>query len=189
MKEPKFSVEKNARGLVHSEWTIVISLMLLMASFAMIAKINAFRSASILKENFLSHHELCEIEISGEVAKPGTFIVIPGTPLKKILKKSSPTPFANLRRIDLNKSVETSAHYKVERLTEILVRIEGLPSGAIDVVIPAGTRMCHLKSYVNFEDAGLYLTFSNRRILRDGDVVSIEKKSDQKQVEVKSSIR
>ena len=127
-----------------------------------------------------SHHSLCEIEISGEVAKPGTFMVLPGTPLKKILKKSSPTPFANLKQIDLNQNIEASAHYNIERLTEISVRIEGLPSGVIDVVIPAGTRMCHLKSYVNLEVARSCLTFTNRRILRDGDVVSIEEKRDQK---------
>lgn len=178
MTELKRSDNEQKRRLLDSEWMIIISLMLVMASFAIIAKVNAFRTSSILKENFIPHHALCEIVIDGEVAKPGTFMVPPGTPLKKVLKKSSPTPFADLKQIDENRGVEESAHYKIERLTEISVRIEGLPSGTIDLVVPAGTRMCNLRSYICLDVDRKYLISTSRRMLRDREIISIEKTSN-----------
>jgi hypothetical protein len=167
----KLKHNEKKRGLLDSEWVIVISLMLVMASFVIVAKVNAFRTSSIVKENFIPPHELCKIVIEGEVKRPGTYMVLPGTPLKKILKKSSPTPFANLKQIDQKQIVEESANYTIGRLTEISIRIEGLPSGTIHLVVPAGTRMCNLKSYIHFEEDRKHRKFKNRRILRDGESI------------------
>lgn len=167
-------MDEKKRGLFDSEWVIVMTLLLIMISMGVIAKVNAFRSSSLLEEDPLPSHALCAIVIDGEVAGPGTFTVPPGTPIKKVMRKSRPTPFSDLKSIDLNRIIEKSENIHVPRLTEISIVLEGLPSGPKQITVPAGTRMSQLKLYVDLQQEGVDIPIKNRRILRDGDVVYLK---------------
>lgn len=59
----------------------------------------------------------CLVQISGAVAKPGVYRVIPGTLIKKVLEKSRPRPCA-----DLSGFSET---FRVEESGEIVVPERG----------------------------------------------------------------
>lgn len=172
------SQKRKRTTLLDSEWAIVISLMLIMISMVIIAKVNAYRSSSYLLENPIVHHAPCEIVIDGEVLKPGTFMVTPGTQLKNVIRKSRPTPFSDLKNLDLKRALEVSEHIHVGKLTEISITIQGLLSER-SLVIPAGTRMCHLKSYVDLSLEWPYIQTKSRRILKDGDVVWVNHHSSQ----------
>ncbi len=171
---PKMDKKEIKLSLLESEWVIVVTLILIMLSMGVIAKINAYRSCSLLAEDPLPTHASCIVTIDGEVAKPGTFIVPPGTPLKKIIRKSCPTPFCDLKKIDVNQIVENSANIRLSKLSEITVILEGLSSGSRQLTIPAGTRMSQLKKYVDFEEESGVAAIKNRRMLRDGEVISIK---------------
>jgi hypothetical protein len=160
-------------GLFDSEWLIVITLLLLMFSMAVIAQVNAFRSSSLLGDDPFPSHALCAIGVNGEVARPGVYMVPTGTSIKKVIRKSRPTPFSDLKSVDLDRGVEKSENFNIPRLTEISVVLEGLLSGPKQIIIPAGTRMSQLKEYVDLHQEGVDTPIKNRRILRDGDVIGM----------------
>ncbi len=164
---------ENQTRLLSSEWILVGSLVLLMVSLAIVGTINASRSSSVLEENPLPPHELCTVVISGEVSKPGAFQVSPGTSLKKIVRKSAPTPFADLKKIDLEQQVEESMHIHIEKLTEITIAIQGLYSDPVERTIPAGTKVCHLKNFIQDDLKPFEDFLKSRRVLKDREEISL----------------
>jgi hypothetical protein len=158
---------ENRGRLLDSEWIVVGSLILIMASLIIIGQINAARSSSLLEMHPTPSHELCTIVIEGEVSKPGTFKVLPGTILKKILLKSSPTPFADLKKIDLEQRVEESMNIYIETLIEITITMRGLYSDPVQRRVPAGTRVCHLKNFVPDDLSFFKNSLKSRRFLKD----------------------
>ncbi|HSX12974.1 MAG TPA: hypothetical protein VLE96_00925 [Chlamydiales bacterium] len=153
--------------LKESEWIFVISILLVMLSIVIVAKINAKRTASALAAHPLPTHELCKVEIEGEVSKPGTYLVMPGTTVKKIIKKSLPTPFADLKKINPEQRIEQSMKITIDSLSEIMITI-----GGKQIFVPAGTKVCQLKKYI---DTGDHKIFKSRRLLKDQEVILLEK--------------
>jgi hypothetical protein len=161
-------MEKN---LKQSERIFVTGILLLMLSIVVIGKINSRRTSSIVLAQPIPSHEPCKVVIKGEVMKPGTFSVMPGTLLSKVIKKSSPTPFADLKKINMDERVEKSLTIIIEPLTEITVTIAELNHNPIQVTVPAGTRACHLKKYLELTDCKI---FKSRRFLKDQETILIE---------------
>ena len=162
---------ENQGKLLDAEWVLVGTLILVMISLVVVGKISAARSSSILTEYPMPSHALCTLVIEGEVSKPGTFQVPPGTLLKKIIRKSAPTPFADLKKIDLEQRVEESMHLLIETLTEITITMRGLYSDPIQRMIPAGTRVCHLKNFVSDDLKPFENSLKSRRFLKDQEEI------------------
>ena len=87
--------------------------------------------------------------------------------LKKVVRKSSPTPFADLKKIDLGRGVEESMHIHIETLTEITITIQGLLSAPVQLTVPAGTRVCQLKNFVPYDVKPFESCLKSRRFLKD----------------------
>jgi|GEM_PF-4580928 len=81
-------------------------ILILIATLFLIAKIKAIRSFTSIEE--IPTETLCHVYVSGAVAKPGTYRVIPGTLIEKVLEKSRPKPCADLTRFNEGFRVEES---------------------------------------------------------------------------------
>lgn len=164
-------------GLLNSEWVLVGGVFLVMLTLVAIAKIQGFQNRSYL-EAPSPFHAPCLVSIQGAVKKPGIYEVGPGTVLKKILKKSSPLPYADLSEIDWDQRVESSMEISIAELSEISVFITGLNSEPIHYVVPVGTRVCDLKNYMNAEEIGICKKnlWKNQRILKSRESIDVRKK-------------
>lgn len=158
--------------LRQSEKIFITSILLLMLSIVIIGKVNAQRTSSILASHPISSHQPCKVTIVGEVSKPGTFSVLPGTLLSKVIKKSAPTPFADLKKINMEQRVEESLSIKIDPLEEITITIIGDSPEPKKIVIPAGSKVYQLKKTLkNCDDKN----FKSRRFLRDQETIVLQK--------------
>lgn len=160
------------KTLRDGEWVFVFSILFLMCSVVVVSKINAARSSSYLEEHPLRVHEPCSVVIEGAVTKPGTFSVPPGTLLRKVIKKSCPTPYADLKEFSSEQRVEESMSIHIKELTEITLTIERVGFEPEQVVVPAGTKGCQLKKLLTFEVPPSKI-FKSRRFLKDGEVICL----------------
>lgn len=158
-----------------SEWILVGSFLLLFASSALIAKVNASQAPPLIKA-LPAIEEKISISIEGAVRKPGTYLVRPATPLRKVLAKAKPKPFANLRSFDLDQPVETSLTLHIEELAEISVSIAGAVEAPVTLLLPPGTRIADLKAKLSLAPDADRSFFKKRRLLKDGEAIAIPKK-------------
>ncbi len=165
-----------SNSLRTSELILVCSLLLILSSVLGIAKINASCASTLLATTPLPSHTPCLVRIEGAVAKPGLYEVPPGTPIQKVLSKSRPKRFANLKKIDLAGRVEKEMDLVVEELTEIEVVVQGAIAEPIQLTVPAGTRVCDLKSKIALKEGADLTIFKSRRMLKDGEIIEVLKK-------------
>jgi hypothetical protein len=161
---PGIGIRYLRMNLKQTEWIFVTTILLLMASLVIIGRINGKKTSSILENYPLASHEKCKVKIEGAVAKPGIYHVLPGTPLKTIIKKSSPTPYADLKKICMDQRIEHALNIQIDPLTEISVTINGK-----QITVPAGTKVCQLKKYIDVSD---HKIFKSRRFLKDQEVIN-----------------
>lgn len=164
------------KSLTSSEWILVASLILIMASLVVIAKVNAHRASSTLAIEDLEPEEIL-VTIEGAVAKPGTYSVPSGTTMESALRKARPKANANLKVLPLQQLIEAPLHLTLQELTEIAVSIRGAIAEPVEITLPAHSRICDLKSKVSFTTETDKRFFRRRRVLKDGEVVEVPKKT------------
>jgi len=162
------------RSLQASEWILSFSLLLLLASLFLIARFHEHRKRSQLARSASLFAQQVEVEISGEVARPGVFRATAGSRLGDLVKKSRPKRFADLRHLNLDEPVSSNLQIRLESLAEIVVRIEGAAE-PIELRLPAGSRICDLKSKIRCAPEADPKFFKKRRLLKDGETVAIPK--------------
>lgn len=164
------------KSLHSSEWVLVASLLLIMASLVTIAKINATRAATTLSAYDLQPEEIC-ITIEGAVCKPGEYKVLSGTPLHEAVRKARPKPFANLKKIPLTEIIEAPTHIEIGELSEIHISVGGAVSTPANLIVPVGTRICDLKSKVSLTAEADKAFFRRRKRLKEGEFIEVPKKT------------
>jgi len=167
------SIKLHNKGkLLRSEWTVILSLLCVMLSLSVIAKMKTLDCSEQLLTPPSQGHKMCEVVIDGAVSKPGTFHVPPGTLLTKVLKKSGLCPNSNLRDLDLNQRVEESIHIHIGEISELSVTLEKEGEELVHFTVPLGTKVSDLKSFGVCSKKEAQQLFKSRRPVRDGDVFS-----------------
>ncbi len=164
-------LEKSTLG--RSEWTIVLSLIFVLLSIVLASKLSSIKSSSFVKEVPLSVEAFCSVTVEGAVSRPGSYRVPIGTSLKKILRKSSPSVFADLRFVDLEKRMDGDFFLKIEELKEIEVSLRYEGGESVQLQVPVRTRVCDLKMYVSSSSDRSSLAMKSRRVLRPFEVVDL----------------
>lgn len=164
------------KSLPASEWILVGSLLLIMASLVILAKVNAYRASSLISVKDLQQEKIL-IQIDGAVAKPGEYSVSSGTLIGEALKKSRPHPFADLKKIPLKEVIEAPLHIHVEELTEVQISVRGAVVEPVELKVPARTRICDLKSKVSLTAEADRSYFRRRKAVKDGEVLVVPKKT------------
>lgn len=163
-------MEKSLRS---SEWFLVGSLLLVMASLVLVAKVNAHRASAVV----LAQVPEVVVAIDGAVAKPGEYAVRKGSRIEEIVRKARPKPYANLKKLGVDERVEGPLSLHIEELSEIVVSVNGAVKEPMQLVLPAGSRLCDLRSKISLTTEADKSFFRRRRLLKDGEKIEIPKKT------------
>lgn len=164
MKRPSLNI---------SEWLVITLFLFLMAAMAVISKVSCAKAQEVLVQNH--KEESVKIEISGEVHKPGVYEFEEGTTYGEALKKARLKRFADVSKISLDEKVH-GTQIVVPSLKEIRVRVSGEVRQSGELVVPAGTRICDLKSKINLTEQADPNVLSRRKILDDGEKIHVPKR-------------
>lgn len=168
-------------SLASSEWFLVLSLLAILSSLVLIAKINTHQASVLIETQKLESEALIPVTIEGAVAKPGTYQIKAGVTLGQALKKARPKPQANLKELDLTQRIKAPLNLVLEELKEITVFIDGAVEIRQEFRLPLKTRVCDLKTKVQCTsdaDPELIKAFwKKRRELKDGEILWVPKKS------------
>ncbi len=164
------------KSLQSSEWILVASLLILLASLVAITRFHEHRKAAQLTLLAQTVEKPISISIEGAVQKPGIYSVLPGTRLGDAVKKSHPKRFANLRSLDLEQPVEMDLALHISELASIRVHIMGAVEYPVELEVPSGTRLCDLKSKIHYTPLADPSFLKSRRLLKDGEIIEVQKK-------------
>lgn len=153
-----------------AEWALAGSMLLILFSLFIIAKIQANQCSKGTESISIV---LVTIHISGFVDNPGIFEVARGTPLEEVLRKARPKRFANLRALDPSLILSNSMELTIEPLQSLRVQIQGAVKKTEWIEIDPGTRICQLKQIVSLSEEADLTFFKKRRLLSDGEVLVI----------------
>ncbi|MGB7977629.1 MAG: SLBB domain-containing protein [Chlamydiales bacterium] len=165
---------KNSLG--SAEWLLAATLLLFIASFLLIAKINGRKAASALAAASFEREEIL-VAIEGAVKKPGEYLVEAGTTVGQALRKARPLPDANLKALPLNEIIDAPLRLCVEELQEIAVTVTGAVEEPVLLRLPPKSRISDLKSKVALTKEADKTFFRRRKILRNGDKIEVPKKT------------
>ena len=159
-----------------TEWLLVSSLLLIMASLVLISKVNAYRTASALSEKDFQVERVA-VTVEGAVANPGKFYVPSGSSVGSVLKKARPLRDADLQNIFESQLVEQDVTFKVEKLSELTVSVSGAVELPVELKLPLGSRICDLKSKLKLTPEADKTYFRRRKLLINGQQIEVPKKS------------
>jgi hypothetical protein len=133
--------------------------------------------SSCLSLEVFEKHDPVSVKIEGAVYKPGIYSVLPGTSLRKVIKKSRPKNSADLESIDLDQRIEGPLDLLLKEKEKIIVWVisEGKDPEALE--LPVGARFSDLKSKINPDlkiDPDL---LKKKRQLRHGEEVFLRSSS------------
>lgn len=161
------------KSLASSEWFLAASLLAIMASLAAIAKINSGKAFSQIEIYEAAQPKTVVVSVQGAVAKPGNYQIELGSSLIETARKAKPSRFANLQNLALEKSPDGTLTLNIKELSEIEITITGSVQNPGSVRLPAGSRLCDLKSKIQCCDQADRAFLKSRRLLRDGEKVEI----------------
>lgn len=162
-------------SLARSEWSFLAIFFLIMATFAILAKINVRRAADTLERLSPERAEIL-VTIEGAVKRPGTFVVKEGTPVNAILRKAQPKQYADLRKIPTKELIVRPSSWVIPELKEIHVFVEGAVLAPCELTMPLGSRVSDLKSKLLCTSDADKSFFKKKRLLKEGEKIEVPKK-------------
>jgi hypothetical protein len=163
----------SATSLRAAEWALAGSMLLILLSLFVVAKIQARQCSKGTDSVPIA---LVTIQIAGFVEHPGVFEVARGAPLEEVLRKARPKRFANLRGLDLMSPLLHSMELTIEPLQSLRVQVKGAVEKSESIEVALGTRICHLKKIISLAESADLTFFKKRRLLSDGDVIDVPEK-------------
>ncbi|MBI3508646.1 MAG: hypothetical protein HY069_03305 [Chlamydiia bacterium] len=157
-------------GLRASEWSLVGTFILILATFTLIAKIKSHQAQYYLA-SYQPKVQKILVTFHGAVAKPGRYTIKKGVPLCEALKKAKPHRYANLRNLDLQAPIVQPLDLHLEPLSELIVHVRINEGQVRDIVMPLRSRVSDLKTKIDepYDPAAL----KSRRFLRDGEQLCV----------------
>ncbi|MDP1608798.1 MAG: hypothetical protein Q8L98_05745 [Chlamydiales bacterium] len=160
------------KSISYSEWLVVSFFLILISSLVMIAKFSSWKVNAYISE--LRPEETILVEVSGEVARAGSYEMPAGSLCRDLLQKISLKRFADISQIDPEAKIPSAL--MIPRLEGVRVRVEVEGVGSQELLLPLGTRVSELKSKVTLDLMSDLTSFRSRRMLLDGEVLLVKKK-------------
>lgn len=165
-------------SLLSSEWFLIISFLAIFLSLALVARVQSQKANHHLLSTAVTPQEsILSVTLEGAVGKPGLYLVPKGTPLKEVLRKARPKPHADFSSVDLERPLDAPLHLVVERLAQLLVRVEGAVLEPQQLTLPPGTRICDVKKLVSLAPDADKAFFRKKRQLKNGEILVVPKKT------------
>lgn len=162
------------KSLDTSDWSLVISLFLIICSIVIVAKIKAIRATALVLDAELKPKSVV-VRVEGAVKKPGEFHVAPGTLVQDVIKKAKPRRFADIQKLPLLAPIDGSMTICLEKMREISVRVCG-EAEEVQLRLPWGSRLSDLRSKLSLTKEADISFFKGRRLLKEGEVIEVPKK-------------
>ena len=162
------------KTLKFSELFVISFFLILMVSMVLISRLSSAKAKSFLSD--FRPTKLVQVEISGEVLKPGSFEVEVGSSVGEVIKKARPKRFADLCGLDKDQIVCEKTVLEIPKLKEIRVYVVGEVAQPYEFLVEPGTRVCQLKSKISLSENGDPAPLSSRRILADCEKITILKR-------------
>lgn len=164
------------KSLRSSEWILVVSLLIIMSSLVLIAKVNTARLDPIMDPKEIEKVEVL-VTVEGAVSKPGEYLIESGSTVGEVLRKSRPKPWADLDKVNPSEIIEKPLNIKVDELTEITVYVKGAVAQPEEITLPAKSRICDLKSKVSLTKQADKSFFRRRRLLKNREIIDVPNKT------------
>ena len=123
------------------------------------------------------YFDLVPVTIEGEVQKPNTYFVLPGTPLLNVVKKAKPLPSSKYQKISENILVDQPHQLYFEKIPEIQVQIEGAVLKKAVLTLPVESRICDLADKIQLSSDADPRFLKRKKMLFDGEIITIPKKT------------
>jgi hypothetical protein len=159
-----------------SDWVFVASLVLVMVSLILVAKINGSRAFSAVDLHRL-RQEMILVTVDGAVAKPGQYSVLSGTRVGDVLKRARVKPLADLSAVVVDELIDSPRHIQVGELLEIKVFIRGEVKEPLEITLPSCSRICDLKTKVMLTEESDLQFFKRKKRLKNGEILEVPKKT------------
>ncbi len=156
-----------------SEWFVIYFFFALLASLIVIAKISSYKANKYLGK--APAVPSIFVEVSGEVARPGSYEVRKGTSCKDVLKRAKPKKFADLSKIDLDAPSPSLLVISPLEVIHVFVKGEGVLAPS-EWILKPGARVSELKSKVGLTEDGDPKPLQSRRMLLDGETIWVGKR-------------
>ncbi len=157
------------------EWILVIGFLSLLISLVIISKISAIRAQSILEVHKLIETVL--VEVAGEVAKPGRYLVEKGSTLAELMQTVKPKKFADLAALRLCDPICEPTSLTISRLNEIVAVVRGEGIDPIEIHLPAGSRVLEIKSKISLPKDFDLTPLNSRRMVLPGEEIHLKRVS------------
>jgi hypothetical protein len=161
------------KSLEFTEWILAFCIVVVLASFLIIARLHEQKKNVQLEEFLKEKKEVFKIAISGEVLHPGVFSCQAGARLGDAVKKSRPKRFADLQGLDLDSPVKSSLEIVIPKLTQVSIRVVGAVVEPIELSLPPGSRISDLKTKVACKEGADLKFFKRQRLLKHGETIEV----------------
>lgn len=164
-------MQKSNSSLHLTEWLVVASIFFILSSLLVVAKLQSWRVGVSAIE------ELAQISVTigGSVAKPGGYLVAPGTPVLEVIAKARPKVFADLGAFASSERVSIDCEIFVDELSELVVFVEGACVEET-LKVPCGSRVSDLKKRVQLDQTADISFFKKKRCLKNKEIIKIPSK-------------
>lgn len=155
------------------EWLAITIVIAMLASLALITKVNGSRVASQLQSNPIKTHHDFDILVKGAVDFPGIYHLHSEMQMKDILVLAGVKEGADLRRYNMEAWVKKGRVVHVPNRQFITVFVEGAVNGPTTIKLPKGSKVNELLNVVALTDDADVETLQKKRLLKDNEVISI----------------
>jgi hypothetical protein len=164
-----------------AEWTVAVSFSFLLLALLLIS--NLHTSSEIAKIGnsrhlFSKEKKFCKIAVSGEVSKPGIYLIEKGMPFHDVLKKCHPKKWADIKNFKSSLVVEKDLTIVIEPLQKIVIRVVGEVENEAVLELAVKTKISDLKGQIACTSKADLTFFKKRRCLQDGEVVTIPQRQE-----------
>lgn len=170
-------MKNNTNHLPLHEWCIVIlfcTVLLLLAGFALArSKPEPILEKYQIQEKTVPDNTL-QITITGQVAKPGTFLFPINAKLKQIFEEVQPLPTADLSHVNYRKKLRNGQKIIVPERKLILITISGAVEEPGPMEILSGSRCCELVNDLKpLPEADLKGLRKRKGFIKEGDYLEV----------------
>ncbi|MBA3721711.1 MAG: SLBB domain-containing protein [Parachlamydiaceae bacterium] len=156
------------------EWLIVSLIILTMLSLTVITYVSDHNQLPPVKQAHSIVQDL-KISIEGAVLNPGNYTLKKGSSIGDLLQLAEPTSDADLRKVKKISKLKNGQKLVINTIPLLTIHVEGAVKQEGSIVIPDGTMLKDLASYVSFLPEADIKKLLKKRRLKDGETIRVDR--------------
>lgn len=157
------------------EWAAVVAILGFLMLLTCVVADGRYDSRLNAEPGVHLKPQQVEVFIEGAVRNPGSYRVKIGTLVKDAIALAEPLAEADVRKIRNTSKVRSGQSIVVAKRQMLKIKLYGAVSKEGPLLVPKGTRLCELAELVNFSEDADLKKFTQRRYLKDGEEITVER--------------